>query len=168
MIGRQEILEFARDVGLNAAVVEKDYVLGWMLAGISAHAGDLLLYAVRSQDGEDRSYRVDRIVGANATRQTFTPRYQIELSEMGPLHIPDVSHRAPFPRSISRSSRRPHRTSSRGNNLVRATGPRYVFECTYCGKRFIRKQNRSTLKPHKTKDGYPCPGRTGYFVDMKY
>ena len=37
MIGRQEILEFAREVGLDPNVVEKDYVLGWMLAGISRH-----------------------------------------------------------------------------------------------------------------------------------
>lgn len=43
-------------------------------------AGDLLLYAVRSQGGEDRSYRVDRIRGARATQQTFTPRYAVELS----------------------------------------------------------------------------------------
>lgn len=37
MISRRELLEFARDVGLNANVVEKDYVLGWMLAGIGQH-----------------------------------------------------------------------------------------------------------------------------------
>ena len=37
MIDRQEILEFAGEVGLDANVVEKDYVLGWMLAGISQH-----------------------------------------------------------------------------------------------------------------------------------
>jgi len=35
MIDRQEILEFAGEVGLDPNVVEKDYVLGWMLAGIS-------------------------------------------------------------------------------------------------------------------------------------
>ncbi|MDB5925580.1 MAG: hypothetical protein JWN13_4516 [Betaproteobacteria bacterium] len=35
MIGRQEILEFAGEVGLDPNVVEKDYVLGWMLAGVS-------------------------------------------------------------------------------------------------------------------------------------
>ncbi len=37
MIGKEEILGFAREVGLDANVVEKDYVLGWMLAGISSH-----------------------------------------------------------------------------------------------------------------------------------
>ena len=37
MIDRQEILELAREFGLDANVIEKDYVLGWLLAGISAH-----------------------------------------------------------------------------------------------------------------------------------
>ena len=37
MIDRQEILERAGELSLAAHVVEKDYVLGWLLAGISAH-----------------------------------------------------------------------------------------------------------------------------------
>jgi hypothetical protein len=37
VIGRQEILEFAREVRLDPNVVERDHVLGWMLAGISPH-----------------------------------------------------------------------------------------------------------------------------------
>ncbi len=37
MIDRQEILEFAREVGLDSNVIEKDYVLGWMLSGIGQH-----------------------------------------------------------------------------------------------------------------------------------
>lgn len=39
MIRRQEVLEFATDFGLDPQVVEKDYVLGWLLAGIGQHAG---------------------------------------------------------------------------------------------------------------------------------
>ena len=35
MITRQEIMDFSREFGLTANVVEKDYVLGWILAGIS-------------------------------------------------------------------------------------------------------------------------------------
>ena len=34
MISKQEILEMSRELGLSAQVVEKDYSLGWMLAGI--------------------------------------------------------------------------------------------------------------------------------------
>ncbi len=37
MILKNEILARATEVSLNPHVVEKDYVLGWMLAGINAH-----------------------------------------------------------------------------------------------------------------------------------
>jgi len=37
MIGRRELLDTATRMSLSPHVVEKDYVLGWMLAGISAH-----------------------------------------------------------------------------------------------------------------------------------
>lgn len=37
MISRDEVLEFAREFQLAANVVEKDYALGWLLAGISSH-----------------------------------------------------------------------------------------------------------------------------------
>lgn len=38
MIGKAELLETAQKVGLRPDVAEKDYVLGWTLAGIYAHA----------------------------------------------------------------------------------------------------------------------------------
>ena len=37
MIDRREILEAASAFSLLPSIVEKDYVLGWMLAGINAH-----------------------------------------------------------------------------------------------------------------------------------
>jgi predicted nucleotidyltransferase component of viral defense system len=37
MIDRQELTELARELSLSLPVVEKDYVLGWLLAGISAN-----------------------------------------------------------------------------------------------------------------------------------
>lgn len=37
MIDRGEILAVATDLGLAAEIVEKDYVLGWLLKGIYAH-----------------------------------------------------------------------------------------------------------------------------------
>ena len=37
MISRQEILDLAKDFGLAANVVEKDYALGWLLAGFGQH-----------------------------------------------------------------------------------------------------------------------------------
>ncbi len=37
MIDRREILDMAERMSLLPNIVEKDYVLGWMLAGIFAH-----------------------------------------------------------------------------------------------------------------------------------
>lgn len=37
MIDKRDILETASSLGLLPGVVEKDYVLGWLLAGINAH-----------------------------------------------------------------------------------------------------------------------------------
>jgi predicted nucleotidyltransferase component of viral defense system len=37
MIDRTEILEFAKILGLRADIVEKDYVLGWLLSAINRH-----------------------------------------------------------------------------------------------------------------------------------
>ena len=38
MIDKSEIMDFSREFGLTANVIEKDYVLGWVLAGISQHS----------------------------------------------------------------------------------------------------------------------------------
>jgi predicted nucleotidyltransferase component of viral defense system len=37
LISRQEIMDFSREFGLSPTIVEKDYLLGWILAGISNH-----------------------------------------------------------------------------------------------------------------------------------
>jgi len=37
VIDRREILATAANLGLLPNIVEKDYVLGWLLAGIYAH-----------------------------------------------------------------------------------------------------------------------------------
>lgn len=37
MITRQEIMDASKEFGLGAHIIEKDYVLGWLLAGISKH-----------------------------------------------------------------------------------------------------------------------------------
>jgi len=48
--------------------------------------GNILLHAVRQEDGQPRSYRVDRIQGATATNVPFSPKYTIELTASGPGH----------------------------------------------------------------------------------
>lgn len=125
--------------------------------------GDLLLYAVRSEDGQDRSYRVDRIQGARVTKQTFSPRYEVELSLAGPVQAPEISR--PARAQFSPPFRAQRRSTSRTRVFGQA---RYVFRCPICQKKFERSEYDSTLRPHKGKNGYPCPGRTGYYETTKY
>ncbi len=127
-------------------------------------AGDILLYAVRSDDGQDRSYRVDRILSARATNRPFTPRYEVELGLAAPIRAPEISR----PQRVSSPFVKRSRTSRRSRSSVRGFGQqRYVFQCVSCGKRFERSRYDSTLREHKTKSGYPCPSRIGSYVTTR-
>ena len=65
--------------------------------------GHLVLYGIRSDIQQDRSFRVDWIEGISVTNKTFQPRYQIEFSQAVPIHAPGISRvrrRTRLPRSI--------------------------------------------------------------------
>jgi len=128
-----------------------------------SRAGDILLYAVKSDTAESRSYRLDRIEAASATTQSFTPRYAVELTptEAGP--IPPVTRPTGLQRSIPQ----------RGGGFLQRSlrvhhGPVYVYQCVTCGKRFEHKSRDAALRAHKTPQGRDCSGRRGYLVDTKY
>ena len=120
-------------------------------------AGNIVLYAIRVSNGELRSYRIDRIQGAQTTGQSFIPRYVVELTPQGPAIIPPTTTR----RSTRMSRPRRRRVSL-------TSGPRYIYECAYCGKHFTRKKKTSRLNPHKDKSGYPCPGRAAIYIETRY
>ena len=112
---------------------------------------NIILHAWNIDRDLHRSYRIDRIQGARTTNQIFSPRYAVELTPSGPVSIPLTP------------------STSRGfGSSFTSGGPTYVYECVCCHKKFRRKKQSSTLNPHKTLDGWPCPGRIGYLVDRKY
>ena len=127
-------------------------------------AGDLLLFGVKADTGESRSYRLDRIRSATATRQAYRPRYAIELTATGPLDTPTIA-RPSAPVAPPRLGRLIGAPASRRAPLPkppRGFGVSYTFACTVCGKTFKRSTYDATLNPHKNKQGWPCPGRIGY------
>jgi len=128
--------------------------------------GNLLLYAVKHDTGEERSYRVDRIQGANVTKAPFTPRYVIELTSSGPISVQPTVRR-----SIGIEQFRPMRKKLVGRHPRKRTsniGPKYVFQCPICGKQFTHKSYDSSLNQHKNKQGSSCPGRIGIYKTTKY
>lgn len=129
--------------------------------------GNLLLYAVKHETGEDRAYRADRIQAAKATNMPFTPKYVVELTASGPISAPPVARISTgFGTPISLTSR-----TDRGSAKPRTSGhfgPKYVYQCSLCGKRFTKGSMDASLGKHKTRQGYPCSGRMGIYVTTKY
>lgn len=128
--------------------------------------GNFVLHAIRSDSGEHRSYRIDRMQGASVTTQSFTPRYLVELSAEGPLPVSATAARVV-------SMARPHRTVTSAPRAriftpARSDGPTYVYRCTVCGKTFNRKTMDGTLNRHKNSRGHDCYGTYGTFVRTKY
>ena len=117
--------------------------------------GYFVLHAIRTDSGEHRSYRVDRMQSATVTSQVFTPRYAVELTSTGPL-------------AVAPSTVIPRMPSMRRAARTRHQGPTYVYRCTVCGKTFNRKTMNGSLNPHKNRQGYPCYGRYGVYVRTKY
>jgi predicted nucleotidyltransferase component of viral defense system len=128
--------------------------------------GNLLLHAIRHDDGQHRSYRVDRIQSAKATNVPFVPRYAIELTPAGPVAAP-LSERNRAGSFGGKTDRMRYRLGTVAGQRS-ANGPRYVVACLVCGKRFERLNPGTRLNRHKDKNGYPCAGRTGYLVNKKY
>jgi len=51
-------------------------------------AGNILLYSVKAESGEVRSYRLDRIEAARVSSRTFVPRFVVEIGAIGPADAP--------------------------------------------------------------------------------
>ncbi len=128
--------------------------------------GNLLLYAWQDGSAHIKAFIVREMVGVRATGIPFTPRYRVEFAASGPLDLASAvpaRHRTPSGYSPWPGlGVRPTRTQRR------ASGPAYVYECTFCGKQFKRRRMDGRLNPHKDRSGYPCPGRYGHYVDMRY
>lgn len=121
------------------------------------------LYAFNRSGGENqpgiRMFVADNIESIQNTDEKFVPRFLIELSKSGELpkkrYLFDPNKPAPAPRfRVSRKRI--------------GKGLRYIYTCTYCGRRFARSSQNSSLKPHKDKRGYSCGGRYGSYSGTRY
>ena len=125
--------------------------------------GHLLLHAVKVPTQKSRTYRIDRIQSIKVTTQPFTPKYQVEFSPSGPINAPPSAPKAHL--GVFQGTRAPRPRTGRTRTHF---GPTYIFECSSCGKRSSRSKHNTHFRPHKSKDGWDCSGRSGYLVDTRY
>ena len=182
--GAQTFVEMIRFAAANRLLVEIDYrdkqgvrstraIEAYSLR--RSQEGNVLLMAVRADNGQPRSYLLNSIHGVRATQTAFSPRYPVELTPSGPQSIPQTGHGSSSLfggigptriRTIRRTTAR--RTSSR-SSFGGSSGPTYVFRCSVCGKTFNKKSHDASLNKHKNnKTGYDCYGTFGTYVTTKY
>jgi predicted nucleotidyltransferase component of viral defense system len=175
----QAMIEVIRFAAANRLAVDLDYdgrtrrIEPYSLRRTREDA--VILHAVRTDDGQHRSYRIDRMQGARATNQSFVPRYEVELTPQGPVRIAPttarvVESRAPaaLPRTSGRSGIKAAPRRPAAPKKPRAYGQlTYVYQCPMCQKKFSRTRMDSKLNPHKNDWGQACSGRTGYLVDTR-
>ncbi len=131
-----------------------------------AQNGNILLYAVRTEDGQVRAYKVNQINDASTTNRVFVPRYRIELSPLD--SISSVTQTAGTVRSLGIPQRSSGLRVTKRRSSGFDSGSTYVYRCPVCDKKFRRKRRNSKLNLHKNKEGWPCFGRTGYYEDTIY
>ena len=121
--------------------------------------GNILLYAVKHNTGEDRAYRVDRIQAAEVSKVPFDPRYLVELTSSGPLHIPHLSRPS---NGHQRPRTNPQAGHYRSSRSLSSFGAKFIFECPLCNKRFTHNSNHSSLNKHKDKNAIPVREEQGF------
>ncbi len=145
-------LEKVRFAGANRLLVEFDYdfkhriVEPYSLRRAQS-TGNLLLYAWERHSNQIEAFNIDKIQNLRSTNESFAPRYRVELTE-GALNVAPIIAHSSVPTSYRRNF-----------------GSKYVYKCSHCGRQFRHSTRDSHLRPHKTKDGWDCKGRTAHYVD---
>lgn len=165
----QSLIEIIRFAAGNRLLVDLDY-LG-STRRIEPYSlrqtrdGNILLHAWNSDKNEHRSYRVDRMISARVTNETFTPRYVVELTPQGPVLVAPTA-RTPRPLRALTAARRTAPISSRPASW--GGKPVHIYQCPVCSKKFRRERHDSRLNPHKNEWGGQCSGRAGIFIETKF
>jgi predicted nucleotidyltransferase component of viral defense system len=109
------------------------------------------------------------------TKDTFSPRegQEVELCRAG--EYPENRYLYDREKKTARALQKCYKTTRKRPSIIRRSasrlssyGPKYIFQCSSCGKRFYRKSHNSTVKPHKRKGGTSTCYGYGIYVGMKY
>lgn len=121
-----------------------------------------------------KMFVADKIQLLENTEEVFAPRegQEIELCRAGEYpekrHLYDKDKKAAreLEKYYRQTTKKP-RAARRVASVVSSFGPRYIYQCSNCGKKSYLKKPTSTFRPHKSKSGFQCYGYPIY-VGMKY
>lgn len=162
-------LEIIRFAGANHLCIDLDYVdlngnrgrrLIEPYSLYRTKDGNIILRAIKHETNEARSYRIERIEGAEVTQTSFAPQFLVNLTPVN-----QVSSSSALPKTFgspqySHNVKAPKR---KGGGSISGYGLHYIFKCSLCGKKFTRGAFNAMLNAHKNRQGYPCPGRVGIY-----
>ena len=117
-----------------------------------AKNGNRIFYGFHREDNKIKAFSLGKIQSVEVTNIPYIEKHPVEITASGTISMPPV-----------RSGRR--RNYSRRS--YSDSGPRYIYECSYCGREFRRKNRNSVLSSHKDKNGYSCLGRWGHYMDYR-
>ena len=116
----------------------------------------------------------DKITLLENTKDVFSPRenQEVELCRAG--EYPENKYLYDKEKKEARELEKYYRSTRKKSSRIRKVasgvssfGPKYIYQCSSCGKRFYRKTQNSTARQHKSKNGFMCYGY-GVYVGMKY
>lgn len=124
------------------------------------------LYVYNCSGGDNqpgwRQFVAENLQSITNTEEPFEPRYPIELSKAG------EKPENPYLFDPNKPQRAPRRPRARTVGRSFSSTVKYVYQCSYCGKKSVKSTRDPTLRAHKTPGGYPCRGRRGYYVTTQY
>ena len=119
----------------------------------------------RSSGPGIKTFVQDKIQQLENTNEPFQPQFDIELAKS--VERTNTGYFArPF--SKSKSPFKSFKTKRRSYTKRSSTGPKYIYQCPVCNKRFTRSKYDPKLNAHKDKYGNQCYGRHGHLVETKY
>lgn len=123
--------------------------------------GNRLFYGFHKEDNQSKAFIINKIQSVEVTNIPYIEReHPVEITASGEVSMPPVRSGS---RQIYKNFVKPRIRRSYRNSFS-YLGPKHIYECYHCNKKFRRKQMNSKLNPHKDKSGYFCPGRVGNYL----
>ncbi|MBU8764158.1 nucleotidyl transferase AbiEii/AbiGii toxin family protein [Micrococcus luteus] len=116
-----------------------------------------------------KSFMHTKIDSIELTDIKFQPRFEVEISKAGEYQDNTYFGRSRTTKpKLKRTLGKQILVRNRSSRAKVASGPTFIYKCSYCNKEFRRKTHNGSLNSHKDKYGNKCYGKRGFFIRTVY